>query len=82
MESAFGMLQSEREIFCSSLNKSTDQAEDRLKVCYAIHNFVYRRDGYSFVHTYKFCATLLIPQLYKQIEGKFYLSLLSELFRA
>jgi len=51
IECAFGILANKWRIFHRPINVNIDFAEDIIKACCILHNFVRERDGYNFEHT-------------------------------
>uniref|UniRef100_A0A2S2PQM4 DDE Tnp4 domain-containing protein n=1 Tax=Schizaphis graminum TaxID=13262 RepID=A0A2S2PQM4_SCHGA len=51
IECTFGILANKWRIFHRPINVNTDFAEDIIKACCILHNFVIERDGYNFEHT-------------------------------
>lgn len=51
IECTFGILANKWRIFHRPINVNTDFAEDIIKACCILHNFVRERDGYNFEHT-------------------------------
>jgi hypothetical protein len=51
IECAFGILTNKRRILHCPLNVFIDFAEDIVKACCILHNFVHKRDGYNFHNT-------------------------------
>ena len=56
VECAFGILSNKWRILHRPLNTSVNFAEDIVKACCILHNFVRQRDGYNFHDTFDVCS--------------------------